>query len=243
MKLFPAIDILDGRAVRLLYGKRELVTDYGLPLDRAKLWRDAGAEYLHVVDLGGAFDGKSRIDGTIEKIAAFGVKVQSGGGLRTMSDIERRLNAGAFRVVLGTVCHTDPGLFAEAVERFGNRIVAGIDCKNGFLSVKGWTETGRERGAEFGKRAKALGVDCCVFTDVSRDGALTGAAVKETAALQRETGLDVVASGGIASYGDLEALATEGVYGAILGRSIYEGAIELGEALSRFGSRGEENAL
>lgn len=145
MKLFPAIDILNGRAVRLLYGKKELVTDYGLPLDRAKLWRDAGADFLHVVDLCGAFEGESRIDGEIEKIAALGVKVQSGGGLRTMEEIERRLNAGASRVVLGTVCHTNPALFREAVEKYGDKIVAGIDCKDGFLSVKGWTETSGKR--------------------------------------------------------------------------------------------------
>lgn len=235
MKLFPAVDILDGRAVRLLYGKRELVTDYGLPLDRAKLWRDAGAEYLHVVDLCGAFEGESRIEDEIEKMAALGLKVQSGGGLRTMAAIERRLNAGAFRVVLGTVCHTHPELFGEAAARFGDRIVAGIDCKNGFLSVKGWTEISSETGVEFGKRAKNMGVSVCVFTDVSRDGALSGAAVEETAALQRETGLKVIASGGISSLGDLEGLCAKGVYGAILGRSIYEGKIDLGEATALFG--------
>lgn len=234
MKLFPAIDVLNGRAVRLLYGKKELVTDYGLPIERAKLWRDAGAEYLHVVDLCGAFEGESRIDGEIEKIAALGVKVQSGGGLRTMEAIARRLNAGASRVVLGTVCHTDPVLFREAVEKYGDKIVAGIDCKNGFLSVKGWTETGKETGVSFGKRAKALGVSCCVFTDVSRDGALSGVAVGETVKLGLETGLDVIASGGVSSVEDLEKLAQNGVYGAILGRSIYEGRIDLKEALGRF---------
>ena len=233
MKLFPAIDILNGRAVRLLYGKKELVTDYGLPLDRAKLWRDAGADFLHVVDLCGAFEGESRIDGEIEKIAALGVKVQSGGGLRTMEEIERRLNAGASRVVLGTVCHTNPALFREAVEKYGDKIVAGIDCKDGFLSVKGWTETSGETGVSFGKRAKALGVCYCVFTDVSRDGALSGVAVEETAKLGLETGLNVVASGGVSSVDDLEKLAQKGVYGAILGRSLYEGKIDLKEALER----------
>ncbi len=243
MKLFPAIDIMNGRAVRLLYGKRELVTDYGLPLARAKMWRDAGAEYLHVVDLDGAFEGTGRIDETISKIAALGVKVQSGGGLRTMEAIERRLSAGASRVVLGTVCHTDPKLFEEAVRRFGKRIVAGIDCKDGYISVKGWTETGGERGEAFGRRAKALGVAYCVFTDVSRDGALSGAAVEETALLGRETGLKVVASGGVASMSDLENLAAQGVYGAILGRSVYEGTIDLKEAVAKFQRGGEEDAL
>lgn len=236
MKLFPAIDILDGRAVRLLYGKREEVTDYGLPLERAKLWKDAGAEFLHVVDLSGAFEGTSQINREIEKIAALGVKVQSGGGLRTMQSISDRLNAGAARVVLGTVAVTDPELFRTAVEKYGDRIVAGIDCRNGFVSVRGWTEESGETGAEFGRRAKALGVTCCVFTDVSRDGALKGPAVRATAELARETGLDVIASGGISTMADLDELAAQGVYGAILGRSVYEGTIDLKEAIGRFGN-------
>lgn len=240
MKLFPAIDILGGRAVRLLYGKRELVTDYGLPLDRAKRWRDAGAEWLHVVDLDGAFDGGSRADKILSEIVALGIKVQSGGGLRTMEEIESRLETGVSRVVLGTVCHTDPALFEAAVARFGEKIVAGIDCRNGFLSVKGWTETGKETGEAFGKRARSLGVKYCVFTDVSRDGALSGAAAKETAELSRKTGLKTIASGGIASLSDLEKLASEGIYGAILGRSIYEGRIDLKEAVARFKGGGED---
>jgi phosphoribosylformimino-5-aminoimidazole carboxamide ribotide isomerase len=241
MKLFPAIDILDGRAVRLMYGKKEEVTDYGLPMERAKMWIDAGAEYLHVVDLSGAFDGVSRINDEIERIAALGVKVQSGGGLRTMSAITDRLNAGASRVILGTVCLTDPELFQKAVDKYGDAIVAGIDCKNGFLSVKGWTETGKETGVSFGQRAKKMGVNYCVFTDVSRDGALKGVAADETATLGQETGLNVIASGGIASMTDLEDLDARGVYGAILGRAIYAGKIDLAEAVSRFG--GERNAL
>jgi phosphoribosylformimino-5-aminoimidazole carboxamide ribotide isomerase len=241
MKLFPAIDILDGRAVRLMYGKKEEVTDYGLPLERAKMWKEAGAEFLHVVDLSGAFDGVSRINEEIERIAALGIKVQSGGGLRTMSAITDRLNAGAFRVILGTVCLTDPDLFREAVDKYGDAIVAGIDCKNGFLSIKGWTESGEETGVSFGRRAKEMGVNYCVFTDVSRDGALKGAAVDETAKLGKETGLNVIASGGISSMSDLEALSSRGVYGAILGRAIYAGKIDLAEAVARFGR--ENNAL
>lgn len=146
MKLFPAIDILGGRAVRLLYGKRELVTDYGLPLDRAKRWRDAGAEWLHVVDLDGAFDGGSRADKILSEIVALGIKVQSGGGLRTMEEIESRLETGVSRVVLGTVCHTDPALFEAAVARFGEKIVAGIDCRNGFPFRQGLDGNGKGDG-------------------------------------------------------------------------------------------------
>ncbi len=230
MKLFPAIDILGGRAVRLLYGEKERVTDYGDPYDRAKMWADAGAEYLHVVDLGGAFDGKSGIDKTLEKIASLGVPVQSGGGLRTMEEIDRRFEAGASRIVLGTVCVRDPELLARAVEKYGDRIVAGLDAKNGKIVVSGWTESSGLGAFEFGKKMRALGISDAVFTDVGKDGALSGAAVEETVRMAG-TGLNVIASGGIAGMDDLRALKARGVYGAILGRAIYTGNIDLKAAI------------
>ncbi|MBP5242985.1 MAG: 1-(5-phosphoribosyl)-5-[(5-phosphoribosylamino)methylideneamino] imidazole-4-carboxamide isomerase [Clostridia bacterium] len=231
MILFPAIDVLDGRAVRLLYGKKENVTDYGDPLDRAKLWLDNGAEYLHVVDLSGAFDGNSHINTTLEKIAALGIPVQSGGGLRTEQDVTDRLNAGATRVILGTLCYTNPELFAELTARYGEKIVAGIDAKDGMLSIKGWTEVSDLSAVDFGKKAKGMGIACAVFTDISKDGALTGANVEATQKMQEETGLNVIASGGIASMDDLLKIKAAGLYGAILGRSIYTGAINLSKAI------------
>jgi phosphoribosylformimino-5-aminoimidazole carboxamide ribotide isomerase len=183
MILFPAIDILDGRAVRLLYGKKENVTDYGDPVDRAKEWIDQGAEWLHIVDLSGAFDG-------------------------------------------------DPPLFAALAAEYGEKIVAGIDAKNGYLSVKGWTELSSVRAVDFGKQAKGMGVTCALFTDISKDGAMQGANVEATVQMQKETGLNVIASGGIASMDDLYRLKKENLYGAILGRSIYTGAIKLAEAIA-----------
>ena len=231
MILFPAIDILEGRAVRLLYGKKERVTDYGTPLDRAKQWADCGAQYLHVVDLSGAFDGTSHVNGIIEKIAALGIPVQSGGGLRSRQDVKDRLSAGAARVILGTVCYTDPELFSELVEEYGERIVAGIDAQDGMLSVKGWTEKSDVSALSFAKKAKAMGVRCAVFTDISKDGAMKGASVAETERMQKESGLDVIASGGIASMDDLYRLRERNLYGAILGRSIYAGAIDLEKAI------------
>ncbi|MGN0823025.1 MAG: HisA/HisF-related TIM barrel protein [Candidatus Gallimonas sp.] len=230
MKLFPAIDILNGRAVRLLYGKKDAVTDYGDPVERAKEWADAGAEYLHVVDLGGAFEGKSSIDFLLEQIAKTGLCVQSGGGLRTMEEIDRRFSAGASRVVLGTVCVTDPALLRAAVAKYGSAIVAGIDAKDGELVVRGWTERAGKSAFEFGREAYALGVRDAVFTDVSKDGALTGVNVAETVRMA-ETGLNVIASGGIRDSDDLHRLRERGVYGAILGRSIYTGAIDLKKAI------------
>jgi phosphoribosylformimino-5-aminoimidazole carboxamide ribotide isomerase len=231
MILFPAIDILDGRAVRLLYGKKENVTDYGDPVDRAKEWIDKGAEWLHIVDLSGAFDGDSHINRTIEKIAALGVPVQSGGGLRSREDVKARLTAGATRVILGTLCTEDPPLFASLTAEYGQKIVAGIDAKDGYLSVKGWTELSSVRAVDFGRQAKGMGVTCALFTDISKDGAMQGANVEATVQMQKETGLNVIASGGIASMDDLYRLKKENLYGAILGRSIYTGAIKLEEAI------------
>lgn len=230
MILFPAIDILEGRAVRLLHGKINRVTDYGDPFARAEQWVQAGAEFLHVVDLSGAFGEKSKIDQTVEKIATLGVPVQSGGGLRSMKEIDSRIKAGASRVVLGTVCVQNPALFQEAVQKYGEKIVAGMDAKNGSLAVKGWTEDSGVEAFAFGTRAKALGVRYAVYTDVGRDGALTGVNLEETVRMA-QTGLSVVASGGIRDIEDLRALKVRGVYGAILGRSIYEGTIDLKQAI------------
>lgn len=230
MQLFPAIDILDGRAVRLLRGERDKVTDYGDPVDRARQWLDAGAKHLHVVDLSGAFEGSSRIDRVLERIAALGADVQSGGGLRTEEEIRRRLGSGANRVVLGTVCIRDPALFRSAVERYGAAVVAGMDVKEGYLALNGWTQRADVRAEAFAREAYSLGVREAVFTDIGRDGALSGVNVRDTAAMQ-ETGLRIIASGGIRDLDDLRALREAGIYGAILGRSIYAGAIDLARAI------------
>lgn len=230
MKLFPAIDILEGRAVRLLYGKRENVTDYGDPLDCAKSFFDCGARALHVVDLSGAFGEQSRFHRLLEKIAALGLPVQSGGGLRSYAAMRERLEAGASRIVLGTVCTEDPALFERAVCDFGDKIVAGIDARDGFLAVKGWTQTTQIDAFAFGNFAFEKGVRDTVFTDVGRDGALTGVNAEESARLQKETGLNVIASGGVRGLDDLHRLKEKGVYGAILGRAIYTGALDLRRA-------------
>lgn len=230
MILYPAIDVLDGRAVRLLYGKRENVTDYGDPVEFARRWIDAGAKILHVVDLAGAFGEASGFDRILERIARLGVPVQSGGGLRSMEDIHRRFRAGADRVVLGTVCVEHPEILYEAVEKYGSKIVAGIDAKDGMLAVRGWTEVVDKDAFEFGCEAKALGVTDAVFTDIGRDGALTGVNVADTVKMG-ETGLNVIASGGIRGIDDLRALKEKSVYGAILGRVIYTGRIDLAAAI------------
>ena len=229
MILYPAIDVLDGRAVRLLYGKRENVTDYGDPVEFARRWIDAGAKILHVVDLAGAFGEASGFDHILERIARLGVPVQSGGGLRSMAEIHRRFRAGADRVVLGTVCVEHPEVLYEAVERYRDKIVAGIDAKDGRLAVRGWTQLADKDAFEFGCEAKALGVTDAVFTDIGRDGALSGVNVEETVRMG-ETGLNIIASGGVRDLNDLRALQAQGVYGVILGRALYTGAISLKDA-------------
>ena len=229
MKLYPAIDVLGGRAVRLLYGKRDQVTDYGDPVDCAKRWVDEGAEILHVVDLSGAFGEEGGFEKVLERIAKLGVPVQSGGGLRSMTEIHRRFRAGADRVVLGTVCVEHPEVLYEAVERYRDKIVAGIDAKDGRLAVRGWTQLADKDAFEFGCEAKALGVTDAVFTDIGRDGALSGVNVEETVRMG-ETGLNIIASGGVRDLSDLRALQAQGVYGVILGRALYTGAISLKDA-------------
>ena len=230
MILYPAIDILNGRAVRLLHGKRGEVTDYGDPVVCARRWADAGARILHVVDLSGAFGEASGFEKTLERIAGLGLPVQSGGGLRSMEDIRRRFRAGADRVVLGTVCVEQPEILYEAAEKYHAKIVAGIDAASGRLAVRGWTQVSDKDAFEFGCEAKALGLTDAVFTDIGRDGALVGVNLTDTVKMG-ETGLNIIASGGIRSIDDLRALKAKGVYGAILGRAIYTGTIDLAAAI------------
>ena len=234
MILFPAIDILNGRAVRLYKGDRNAVTDYGDPLEFAEKWAEAGAEWLHVVDLSGAFSGESGIDPVLTQIKKrFPLKVQSGGGLRTVDDVRRRLGAGADRVVIGTMAAYHPDEFALAAYEFPGQIVAGIDAKNGMFAVNGWTEETEIPAVDFGKKCRRMGIACALYTDISRDGAMQGPNVEETVRMQRETGLSVIASGGVSGMRDLEALRERGVYGAVLGKSIYSGTVDLKEALAR----------
>ena len=238
MILYPAIDILNGRAVRLLHGRRGEVTDYGDPVDCARRWVDAGAGILHVVDLSGAFGEGSSFERTLERIAKLGVPVQSGGGLRSMEAIHRRFRSGAERVVLGTVCAEQPEVLYEAAEKYGSRIVAGIDAVDGRLAVRGWTQVADKDAFEFGCEAKALGISDAVFTDVGRDGAMTGVNLADTVRMG-ETGLNIIASGGIRGIDDLRALKAHGVYGAIPGRSLYTGMLDLAAAIEEMAAEGK----
>ncbi|MCL2062379.1 MAG: 1-(5-phosphoribosyl)-5-[(5-phosphoribosylamino)methylideneamino]imidazole-4-carboxamide isomerase [Firmicutes bacterium] len=240
MILFPAIDILKGRSVRLLHGAYNRVTDYGEPVEMAKKWEAQGAEFLHIVDLDGAKAGMGVNSAVVKQIVqAVKIPVQLGGGIRTLSDIAARLNdTGAARVILGTACCENPQLIAQAVSRFGaEKIVAGIDAKDGFVAVKGWLECLPLSPFELGKKMYAAGLRYTVFTDIGRDGALSGVNVSACAEMTKQTKLQCIASGGVSALSDLHALKKEGLYGAILGRAIYEKKFSVDDALKAISSK------
>lgn len=234
MILFPAVDILDNRAVRLLYGERDKVTDYGDPAELALKWQDLGAEYLHVVDLNGAFDDSAVNRETLKRLVrGINIPVQLGGGIKTLDKIKYYLeDVGVTRVIVGTACVTAPDMVDKACALFGNRIVAGIDCKDGFVAIKGWVEKSALTAEKVALDMKERGSDTVVYTDIGRDGALTGVNVAATAKLAEQTGMNIVASGGMSSLDDIVGLMRKDIYGAILGRAIYNGNIDLQKALA-----------
>lgn len=233
MILFPAVDILDNRAVRLLYGQREKVTDYGDPVELALRWSDIGAQYLHVVDLNGAFDDSAVNRETLKRLVKeLKIPMQLGGGIKTLDKIKYYLEeVGVTRVIVGTACVTAPDVADKACALYGNKIVAGIDCKDGFVAIKGWVEKSDLTAQNVALDMKARGSDTVVYTDISRDGALTGVNVDATAELAKNTGMKIIASGGMSCIDDIKKLMQKDVYGAILGRAIYNGNIDLSEAL------------
>lgn len=236
MVILPAIDLREGRCVRLYQGRPEAETIYSTdPVDVARGWVERGARWLHVVDLDGAFAGHPHNMDVIEAIIKeTGVSVQVGGGIRSMKSLEDLLSAGAERAVLGTVAITNPEVVAEAVECFGEQVIVGIDSLDGQVAVEGWAATVSHEAVDFANRMAELGIKRAVFTDIKRDGTLKGpnfAAIREMAL---KGGLKVIASGGIASLEDIRSLKEMedlGVEGMILGRALYNGSFTLEEAL------------
>ena len=237
MILFPAIDIRNGRCVRLTEGKFECETVFAEdPAEMAVRWADAGAEYLHVVDLDGALAGQSSNTEVIKRILAkVKMPVQVGGGIRTLANIENMLALGVSRVILGSVAVRDPELVREACQKFPGQVVVGIDAKNGEVAVEGWGIGGGIGAIELAKKMAAVGVEHIIFTDISRDGMLSGVNVEATAELAKASGVKVIASGGVSSLADLKALQlheADGIEGCIIGKAIYTGALDLKEALA-----------
>jgi phosphoribosylformimino-5-aminoimidazole carboxamide ribotide isomerase len=234
MIVYPAIDIRKGRVVRLLYGDPNQETVYGDdPVAMAQRWQNAGAEWLHVVNLDGAFgeSGAANQD-ALTRILTTGLRVQFGGGLRDMNSIRRALDLGVTRVVLGTVAAENPKRVESALTEFGpERIAVGIDARDGIVRVRGWQEAAPLQAADLAQHWAAMGGRWLIFTDIARDGVSTGVNVDATAAIAQATGLSVIASGGVAARDDVVRVRDAGLPGVIIGRALYEGQVDLAEAI------------
>ena len=236
MLVIPAIDLKDGKCVRLRQGLMDDSTVYGDdPVSMAQRWVDAGARRLHLVDLNGAFAG-TPING--EAVTAIAKKfpklpIQIGGGIRSIEIIEQYLNAGVSYVIIGTKAVKEPQFIAEVCKKFPNRIIVGIDAKNGLVATDGWAEVSSVKATDLAKRFEQDGVTAIVYTDISRDGMMQGVNVEATVALAEASTIPVIASGGVTNMDDIRALkavAAKGILGAITGRAIYENTLDLGEA-------------
>lgn len=233
MLILPAIDIKDGLCVRLYQGDYGKVTTYGAdPVAVALRWQNAGASWLHMVDLDGAVQGKPV---NVELIARIRketrLHIQVGGGMRSLQHIAQILDLGVDRVILGTVALTDRVLLEEALARWGERIVVGLDARNGLIAIAGWHKTSKIQATTLATELSELGVQRFVYTDIARDGALTGPNLPALIEMQKATTRPLIASGGVSSLGDLRALAELKVEGAIVGKAIYTGNVDLAAAL------------
>lgn len=239
MILFPAIDLKDGQCVRLIKGEMDQATVYNdSPADQARAFADLGFPWLHVVDLNGAFAGEAvnaeAVSAILQAVPGR-MQVQLGGGIRTEADIDRWLEAGIVRVILGTIAVRDPELVKRAAKAHPDRIVVGIDARDGMVAVEGWAETSTLAAADLARRFEDAGVAAIVFTDIDRDGVLTGINWEATIALADAVSIPVIASGGLASMADIDRLMARDaarLAGAISGRAIYDGRIDPAEALA-----------
>ncbi|MBF0569413.1 MAG: 1-(5-phosphoribosyl)-5-[(5-phosphoribosylamino)methylideneamino]imidazole-4-carboxamide isomerase [Candidatus Omnitrophica bacterium] len=236
MIIIPAIDIKNGKVVRLFQGKFDQVTEYGEdPLAMARQWAALGAKCLHVVDLDGALAGERRNKDVIKRIVAeVKIPVEIGGGIRTRDVVDDYLNAGAARIILGTKVVDDRKFLAEVLKAWDGRIAVSLDCSNGFVAQRGWVETSTVKGVDLAKELAAMGFKYIIYTDIARDGALTGPNMDGLKEILKIAGVNVIASGGIKDIADIRALLAlkaPNLYGAITGRAIYEGKLDLKEAL------------
>jgi phosphoribosylformimino-5-aminoimidazole carboxamide ribotide isomerase len=238
--LYPAIDLKEGRCVRLLRGEMSAATVFNEdPAAQAKSFADAGCRWLHLVDLDGAFAGKPMNAASVEAILkAVRVPAQLGGGIRDLATIEAWLGKGIARVILGTAALTNPDLVEEGCRKFPGKVAVGIDARAGKVAVEGWAKTSEMTALDLARRVEDAGAAAIIFTDIDRDGALAGVNVAATAALARALETPVIASGGVAALDDIAALKThesDGIAGAILGRALYDGRVDLKAALAMVG--------
>lgn len=236
MLLIPAIDLKDGQCVRLRQGRMDETTVFSSnPVDVAQRWVDAGARRLHLVDLNGAFEGKPVNGEVVRAVAAKfpHLPVQIGGGIRDAATVAAYLEAGVQFCIIGTKAVQEPQFVVDLCKQFPGHIIVGIDAKNGMVATDGWAEVSRVSAIDLAKQFEKAGVSAIVYTDIARDGMMTGVNVEETARLAASISIPVIASGGVTNLDDIKALLTvedQGVMGTILGRSIYEGTIDLAEA-------------
>lgn len=233
MKIFPAIDLYDGKAVRLYKGDFSQMTVYSENAAQVALhFRSAGAKYMHLVDLEGAKQGSPANAEVIRDICmAFGGFVELGGGIRKMETVDYYLSLGIDRVILGTAAVTDPEFLRAAVKKYPNRIAVGVDLLDGFVAIKGWTEKTQLKAEDFFRSMQKLGVKTVICTDISRDGAMQGTNRELYQYLSREFSMNIIASGGVSNMEDVLALKEMGLYGAIIGKAYYTGAIDLRQAV------------
>jgi phosphoribosylformimino-5-aminoimidazole carboxamide ribotide isomerase len=238
--LYPAIDLKEGRCVRLLRGEMSAATVFNEdPAAQAKSFADAGCRWLHLVDLDGAFAGKPMNAASVEAILkAVRVPAQLGGGIRDLATIEAWLGKGIARIILGTAALTNPDLVKEGCRKFPGKVAVGIDARGGKVAVEGWAKTSEMTALDLARRVEDAGAAAIIFTDIDRDGALAGVNVAATAALARALETPVIASGGVAALDDIAALKaheSDGIAGAILGRALYDGRVDLKAALAMVG--------
>ena len=239
MILFPAIDIKDGKCVRLTqgdYNKEKIYNDS--PVEVASDWEKLRASYLHIVDLDGAKTGISVNRETIQAIAGrVSIPLQLGGGIRSMSIIEEYITAGVSRVIIGTAAINDKTFLKEAIDAYASKIAVSIDARNGYAATNGWLETSTVKAIELVKELESLGVETIIYTDILKDGMLQGPNFKELKEINEATSMNVIASGGISTAVDVEKLKSLDLYGAIIGKALYDGTLEFEELLD-----GEDNA-
>lgn len=240
MKIFPAIDIREGKVVRLKYGDYDQEIRYEMtPFEAAMEFKACGAEYLHVVDLDGAKDGSlANFDIVREIVDKTGMFVQVGGGIRNHDSIKKYLDTGVGRVILGTVAINNLPFLRDMLDLYGNRISVGVDAKDGYIAIRGWKEVTRVNAEEHCARLDPFGVETVVYTDINRDGALEGTNLELYRRIVKNKNLQIIASGGVTHIDEIAALRDMGVYGVIIGKALYSGSLDLKQALKV--ARGEE---
>ena len=233
MLIYPAVDLYEGKAVRLFKGDYAQMTVYSdHPEEIAQDFAQKGAQRMHIVDLEGAKSGETPNFDTVCKIKnTSGLFCEIGGGIRSMEVIDRYITAGIDRVILGTAAVTDPGFVEKAAAKYGEKIAIGVDIKDGFVAIKGWTEKSELEAFAFCRRMNDLGIRTLICTDISRDGAMRGTNVDLYRDLSRELGMQIIASGGVSSMEDVKALRALDIHGTIIGKAYYTGAIDLREAI------------